>query len=241
MGMLADDLAETGNVGGRAERFLRAAERDAESGYDLVEDQQRAAFVGGCAKSFDEAGFGRYHSAVSGDRFDDDGGELIAHFGDCLSNAVDVVVWQDDGVFDEIRGHARAVGYAERGRARPGLAEQMVGVSVVCAFKFDYLVPVGESASEAYSAHGGFRAGAGQSHLLDRGYCVAYELGELHLSAGGRAKAGSAFGGLFDLVDDLGMGVAENQRAPGHAVVDEVGAEFVADMSAAGAFDEDGR
>ena len=38
----ADDLAERGEVGRDAVERLRAAERDAEAGHDLVEDQQRA-------------------------------------------------------------------------------------------------------------------------------------------------------------------------------------------------------
>ena len=38
----ADDLAERGHVGLHAVERLRAAERDAEAGHDLVEDEHRA-------------------------------------------------------------------------------------------------------------------------------------------------------------------------------------------------------
>ena len=42
----ADHLAERREVGGDAEALARAAERDAESGHHLVEDQQGAGCVG---------------------------------------------------------------------------------------------------------------------------------------------------------------------------------------------------
>ena len=71
-------LPKRGEIGRDAEARLRAAERDAEAGDHLVEDQQRAVAIAQRAQPAQEA-LGRKHQThVPGDRLDDDRGDLAA-------------------------------------------------------------------------------------------------------------------------------------------------------------------
>ena len=71
----ADDLPEAGQIRAHPDDRLRAAAGEAESGDDLVEDEQRAGAVGDLAESGEEAGAGRDAAHVAGVRLDDDRGE----------------------------------------------------------------------------------------------------------------------------------------------------------------------
>src|SRR5262249_56077802 len=74
----ADDLAETREIGTDAILHLSAAERKAEAGDDLVEDQHRAVARAEIAQGLQEAGRRRHDAHVPGHRLDDDGGDLAA-------------------------------------------------------------------------------------------------------------------------------------------------------------------
>ena len=65
-------------------------------------------------------------------------------------------------------------------------------------------------------------------------------LGQLDLGLGRGAVAGPARGGLVDRGDDLGVGVAEDQRAPGADPVDVAVAVDVDQLAALAALDEEG-
>src|SRR4030095_16584606 len=71
-----DHLAEARQVGADAVELLRAAVRDAESRDDLVEDEHALVGERDLAQPLEEAGTGRYHAHVAGNRLDDDGGDL---------------------------------------------------------------------------------------------------------------------------------------------------------------------
>ena len=74
----ADDLAERGEIGPHAVELLSAAERDAKSGHDLVEDQHRAGAIAFAAQGFQETRSRRNAVHVAGNRLDDHAGDLLA-------------------------------------------------------------------------------------------------------------------------------------------------------------------
>jgi hypothetical protein len=65
---------------------LRAAEGDAKSGHDFVEDQQRAGAIAFAAQRLEEAGRGRHAVHVAGDRLDDHAGDLLADLAERLAH-----------------------------------------------------------------------------------------------------------------------------------------------------------
>ena len=77
---------------GDAEALLRAASRDAEAGDDLVEDEECAALAGEAAKGLEEPVGGRDDAHVSGDRLDDDGGDVVAVAFEDIRDGVRVVI-----------------------------------------------------------------------------------------------------------------------------------------------------
>ena len=73
----ADDLAERGEIGLDAIKRLRAAETQAESGDDLVENKQRAVPARNLTQAGEKTRRRRNHTHVCGDRFDDHRGDGV--------------------------------------------------------------------------------------------------------------------------------------------------------------------
>src|SRR5207244_1262324 len=80
----ADDLAERGEVGRDVEALLRAAEGEAEAGHDLVEDEERAVVLRDLAQEPQVASGGRDTAHIADYRLDDDAGDVIGKFSECL-------------------------------------------------------------------------------------------------------------------------------------------------------------
>ena len=137
------------------------------------------------------------------------------------------------------RSHPRAAGDGQRRQARAGLGEQAVGVAVVGAGELDHDLAAGHGAGEPHRAHRRLGAGAGHPQHLHRGDAVDDLLGQLDLGRGRRSVAGPAGGGLADGRDDLGVGVAEDQRPPGADPVDVAIAVDVDQLATLAALDED--
>src|SRR3972149_1684032 len=93
-------------------------------------------------------------------------------------------------------------------------------MSVVTTFELDDLVAAGKSTCQAYRAHGRFGAGTDHAHQLNRGHQFAYLIchGRLNFCRCTEAKA--IFNGVFDCLDDRGMGMAEDHRTPGGDIID---------------------
>ena len=81
--------------------------------------------------------------------------------------------------------------------------------------------------------------GVHHPHHLDRTEAVAHLGRELHLALGRGPVARPALGRLADRLDDRGMSVAEDQRAPGAHPVDVAVAVDVDQLEALAALDED--
>ena len=87
-------------------------------------------------------------------------------------------------------------------------------MSVVTPFEFDDLISFRVSPCQAERAHGRFGAGVDKPHRLYGRDRVDDHFREIHLDLGGRAVAGALLHGLSDRIEDLWMGVAEDQRSP---------------------------
>ena len=60
----ADRLGQAGDVGRHAVELLGAAQRNAEAGDDLIEDEQHLVFVADAAQALEEAGHRRDDAGV---------------------------------------------------------------------------------------------------------------------------------------------------------------------------------
>ena len=89
-------------------------------------------------------------------------------------------------------------------------------------------------------AHRRLGAGRDEPHLLDRRHGVDDLLGELDLALGRRAERRPVGGRLLHRLDDLGVGVAEDERPPGHHPVDVAAPVGVLDVGALAAPREEG-
>src|SRR5213078_1634056 len=106
--------------------------------------------------------------------------------------------------------------------AGAGGGEQRVDVSVVAAGELHDSRATGEAAGEADRRHRRLGAGADEPHLLDRADPGDDLLGELDLALGRRTEAGAAADLGPHRVDNGGMRMAEDDRAPGADEVDVV-------------------
>ncbi len=114
-------------------------------------------------------------------------------------------------------------------------------MAVIAALKFNGDVTAGKAARDAQGAHRSFGAGIDEPNHLNGRDEIANEFGELDFAFGGRAKASADFERQFDGLDDGGMTVSQEQRAPGTDVVDELVAIGVPEPGSLAACDEGGR
>ena len=212
----AGDLPEDGQVRRHPVELLGSSARDAEARDDLVEDEQGARGVAERAQRLEEARRRRHDAHVPGDRLDDDRGEAFAVALDRSRRRIGVVVRGDDGVAGRAARDSRRGRQPERHEAGTGLGEERVGVAVVAARELEDAVATSRAAREPDRAHRRLRAGRDQPHLLDRRHRVDDLLGELDLALGRRPEGRAVRRRLLHGLHDLGVGVAEHERAPGH-------------------------
>src|SRR5271170_4794063 len=84
----------------------------------------------------------------------------------------------------------------------------------------DQLRLAGKGAGEPHRHQGRLSARGGETHALRRGDELQYPLGPGDLSLVRGAEMGAALDLLLDRLDDLGMAVAEQQRAVAAEIVD---------------------
>ena len=112
---------------------------------------------------------------------------------------------------------------------------------VVAAGELHHQVAAGRPARQADGRHGRLGAGGHEAHPFGRGHTSPHRLGQLGLG-GGRCPEGQTAGGRLPYgLDDAGMGVPEERRAPRTHQIDIVAPLGVEDMRAASARDEGGR
>ena len=221
----ADDLAHDGHVGfeagdGLGIDALRAAQRHAEAGHDLVEREQGAMLGAQLPDALHERHGGAHEVHVARDGLDDDAGHLVTVLVEGGFDLFDVVVFKHHGVLHHLRWHARAGGGAERGQARTGFHQQGVGMAVVAAFELDDLLAAGGAARQADGAHAGFGARADQAHHVDAGDQLDDLFGQLDFALGGSAERESLEHRFLHRFHHRGVAVTQDHRAPGADVVD---------------------
>ena len=235
----ADDLPQHGEIGEHAVPLLRAAACDAEAGDHLVEDEQRARHVAEPAQHLEVAGLRRDDAHVRRDRLHDDRGEPLAVAEHGIGGRIGVVVGDDDRVRGGARRHAGRGGDPERCEAGAGACEQGVRMAVVAAGRLEDPVLLRERAREPQCAHRRLRPRGDEPHLLHRRHGVGDLGGELDLRLGGGAEARPAQRGVADCLHRLRVGVAEEERPPGHDPVEEPAAVLGLDVGALRAADEE--
>ncbi len=114
-------------------------------------------------------------------------------------------------------------------------------MAVVGAGKFEEVRAAGRSAREANRAHRCLGAAGGHPQHLHRGDAARDLSREIHLANGRRAERGATGGLIGDRRDDLRVGMAVDQRAPGADPVDVVVAVDIDDLGAAAALHKSGR
>jgi hypothetical protein len=139
--------------------------------------------------------------------------------GEGLGQFLRVVVGEDHGVFGNAGRDAARRRVTEGQQAGAGLDQQAVGMAVVAALELDQDVAAGIATGQANGAHGGFGAGGNQAHHVHRRHQFAEQVGDVDFLLGRRTEGEAIDGGSLHGGDDLGMGVAEDHRAPGADVV----------------------
>ena len=120
-------------------------------------------------------------------------------------------------------------------------------MAVVATVELQHQGPGGGAAGQAQGSHDGFGARADKAYLVEggarssTGEGVDDAAGQLQL-AGAAGAEGEAIGGRFlDGLYHPGVGVSQDQRAPGQAEVHELVAIGVPEAGAGGALEVDGR
>jgi hypothetical protein len=113
-------------------------------------------------------------------------------------------------------------------------------VTVVGAGELEDLVPAGGGAGEADRAHRRLGARRGHPQHVDGGHPAGDLLGELDLTRSGSAEGRPRGGRRDHRLEDLGVGVAVDERPPRADVVDVAVAVHVEELGSLGVADEDG-
>ena len=217
-------LAPRRDVGEHPVPLLGAAERQAESGDHLVEDQQDLVLVADLPHPLEEAGLGRDHAAAREHGLADDGGELVAMVAHEALGPVKVVERPGD---DQLLLEARDAGMKARRLRRPlgtgRLERERVAVEepVVAGLPLEDLLLARERAREAYRGLGGLGPGIGEAHLLDPGHGLHDLAPDFVVEFVGEGVHHAAFRDLAgDGFDDGAGAVAEDHRSIAQAPVD---------------------
>ena len=159
----------------------------AETGLDLVEDQQEAELVGQIAQTFQITGLGFHHADILEQRLGDQRRHGIAAADIAHRLQVVVIDGMDHAGLGD--GGARPQG-AQRifaGRdARPDLGQgvedvagQLVVIAVIAALHHDHMRTAGDGAGDADGQRGRLAAGVEQRHLVHRRDMGADQFGQL--------------------------------------------------------------
>ena len=173
-------------------------------------------------------------SVVRGHGLDDHGRDLGAFVREQALRGRGVVERQHARERGELGRHALRRRLAERREARARGDEQVIDVAVIAARELHHEVAARRAAREPDRAHHGLGARRYEAHLLDAGIGRNDLLGELDLRRGRRAVRHAAAARRLDRRDDLGMRVAQDQRAPRADEVEVLAAVDVDDRRALG-------
>ena len=95
-------------------------------------------------------------------------------------------------------------------------------MAMIASIKLDDFVAPRKSARQTNGAHARFRAGIGHPDFLDRGHELANSLRHFHFIRVWNAKTGSFLRGGLYCRNDFGMGMAQDGRAPGTDIINQL-------------------
>ncbi len=110
-------------------------------------------------------------------------------------------------------------------------------MSVIAAFELDDVFALCIAARQTNCRHGRFRARTDEANFLHVRESGNYQLGKIGFGGSGGPEAGAVAGRLDHGFDHRGLGVAEDERAPGADVVDIFVAVGVPNVRALAAHD----
>ena len=149
-----------------------------------------------------------------------------------------IVERQHDRLAGELGRHTGAIRLAKRQRARAGLDQQRVNVTMVTALELDYFVALGEATRQADRRHRRLGAGVAHPHLLHRRHCVDDQLRHADLERIRDAKTRPMLGGVLHRLDNHPRGVPQNRRPPSAHIIDVLVIVGVPNRGTAGAHGE---
>ena len=217
-----DDFSEGGEIGCDAFELLHAAESEAESRHDFVEDEQRAVLGAELADGGEVAGLGGDEADVADVGFEDDAGDLIGMGGKRGGQGGGVIKWKDDGLAGETCGDAGAIRVPVGQGAGTSFDEQGIRMTMVAAGKLDDFIAPRETTGEPHGGHRGLGAAAGHADFFNGRNEPRDELGHFDFVGIGRAKGGAALKRGGDGGFNARVVVAVDRGPPGADEVDEL-------------------
>ena len=215
----ADDLAQAGQIGLDPIMGLRPAGTDAKTGNHLVEYEHDILFIGDLPQSLQKACARQDSAHISGDWFDDNGGDLAAIIAGGRAHGIGVVVGHGQGAIGDALGNAWTVGGPQRQSRRSGLNQETIAMPVPAALEFDNLIPSRVAPCQTHRRHRRLGARIDHPHHLHRGHHRGDARGQIGFDPGRGTKAGAPSTGFLHRRDHPRMGVAEDEWPPGTDVV----------------------
>ena len=140
----------------------------------------------------------------------------------------------------ELLGNTGRSGNSKRGDARARLYQQSIGMPVIAAFKLHDVFAFCVSPGQPNRRHGRFRARADEADFLHVRKRAQHQFGQIRFRRGGSSKASTIAGRRHNRIQDIGLGVPQNQRSPRSDVVDQFVVVGVPDVRPLAAHDESG-
>src|SRR6266852_2743411 len=236
----ADYLAERDEVRSHSVELLGAPQPDAKARHHFIKNQNGPVPRAVLPNALEKPGLRRDQAHVPGNRLDDHAGDGIAELVKRGVQPGHIVVVKNERLRRGLGRYAGRTRIAQSERARTGLDEQAVDMSVITALELDDAGPSGESTREPQCRHGRLGSGADQSHRFKPRDESRKLLGHLGLGLGRRAEGKSAARRLPHCGDDLPVRVPENERSPGADVIEVFTTVGVPNAAAFAAHDEGG-
>src|SRR5262249_47417216 len=185
----------------------------------LVENQNGAEMRCPVAHDSKKVPARRNTPHISADGLDNDAGDLIPPRIELLDQSLRVIERQNRGQLCETCRHSRTVGQPERRNTGTGFNQKAVPVSVIATVEFDNSITAREPTRQPYCAQGCLSSGIYQTHFLDGGNKLGYQLSNFDLALSGSTKGSADFESIRESLEDFGRPVTKDQWSPRADVV----------------------
>lgn len=135
-----DDFAERGQIGNDPEAGLGTAVGQAETGDDLIENQQGTVLLREIAQPLQEAFLRKDEAHVGGHGLHDDGRDFAALTGENLPAGLEIIIRGEQRVGDDSLGDTGCTGNGKSRHAGSGSSQERIRMAMVTADKLEDLV-----------------------------------------------------------------------------------------------------